>query len=76
MIGLLEKPNVIILDHQIPYKNGLETLEEILKIDKSSKVILTSAVSSIKKETMLKGAKIFLDKTFSLESYIKLFSNY
>ena len=45
------KPDVITLDVEMPIKNGLETLEEIVKMDNPVQVIMVSAVDN--RETVL-----------------------
>lgn len=66
-----KKPDIIILDYRMPNKNGIQVLIEILKIEKTSKIILASADVGIKLDSMLQGAKIFLSKPFSLETLFK-----
>ncbi|MBD3197210.1 MAG: response regulator [Candidatus Lokiarchaeota archaeon] len=66
------KPDIIILDHRMPIKNGLEAAKEILQIDKTTKIIFASADKSIKDEAMAIGAVSFKDKPFTLE---RLFRN-
>ncbi|MFX1377132.1 MAG: response regulator [Promethearchaeota archaeon] len=65
------RPDIIILDYRMPNKNGIQILKEIFMIEERSKVIFASADATIKKEVMVKGAKLFLDKPFSLEELYK-----
>lgn len=44
-------PDVITLDVEMPVKNGIETLQEIVKMDKPPQVIMVSAVDN--RETVL-----------------------
>ena len=60
-----EKPDIVILDYRMPIKNWIDTLKEILQIDKDSKVIFASADRTIKQEVFDYGAMGFLDKPFS-----------
>jgi len=69
--NLNKRPDIIILDYRMPNKNGIQILKEILKIEKTSKVIFASADAKIKLNSMLQGAKIFLNKPFSLETLYK-----
>ena len=66
--NLNKRPDIIILDYRMPNKNGIQILKEILKIEKTSKIIFASADAKIKLNSMLQGAKIFLNKPFSLET--------
>ena len=69
--SLPEKPDLIIMDHRMPYKNGLETTKEILRINKSAKIIFASADRTIKGEALSCGAKFFLEKPFNNELLVK-----
>jgi len=63
------KPEIVTLDITMPEIDGLTVLEEMLKIDKSVKVMVVTALSD--KATGLKaiklGAKSFLPKPFTPE---------
>ena len=68
---LNEKPDIILIDYRIPLKNGIETAKEILKLDKSSKIIFTTADSTIKKEALSLGIIDFIEKPFLCEKLIE-----
>jgi two-component system chemotaxis response regulator CheY len=67
-----KKPDIIIMDHRMPGKNGLEATKEIMKMNCKSKVIFASADKSVREEAIALGARSFKPKPFSLE---KLCSN-
>jgi two-component system chemotaxis response regulator CheY len=67
-----EKPKVILMDHRMPIKNGIEASKEILQIDNSVKIIFTSADSSIKEEAHSIGAFSSEDKPFTIEHIINV----
>lgn len=60
------RPDVITMDVEMPHKNGLEALEEIIKIDECFQVIMLSGLtargSSITVEALAKGAFDFVQK--------------
>ena len=66
-----EKPDIILMDHRMPIKNGIETLREILRIDNLSKVIFMSADTSVKEEALSLGAISFKDKPFTAKRLIE-----
>jgi UDP-3-O-[3-hydroxymyristoyl] N-acetylglucosamine deacetylase len=68
----LERPDVIFLDIWMPEMDGLETLREVLKIDKTIKVIMMSGHASIATavEATRQGALDFLEKPFDLEALL------
>ncbi len=61
------KPDIILMDHRMPKKNGLEATKEILSINNRVKIIFASADSSIEKEALSVGAISFKEKPFSIE---------
>lgn len=65
------KPDLIIMDHQMPLKSGLEATKEILQIDKNAKVIIISADKTIKELSYSIGAICFIKKPFNVENLIK-----
>jgi response regulator of citrate/malate metabolism len=66
-LSLENKPDVILMDHRMPVKNGLDTTIEILRCNSHSKIIIISADRSIKKKALSIGAVHFIEKPFSVE---------
>lgn len=68
------KPDIIIMDHRMPIKNGIQATKEILKNPSKvkPKVIFASADNSIKDIALEIGVKSFKTKPFTLQ---KLFDN-
>lgn len=69
--SLQEKPDIILMDHRMPIKNGIEASKEIFAIDNHSKIIFLSADASIKNKALSIGAIKFIKKPFSNNSLIK-----
>jgi len=69
-----EKPDIIIMDHRMPIKNGIEATKEILNNSSEikPKVIFASADNSIKEMALQIGVKSFKSKPFTLQ---RLFDN-
>lgn len=67
--------NIVILDINMPKKNGLECLQEIRKdksLSNTFSVILTSSQDPIIKETAYKaGANLFLTKPINFTEYVE-----
>ena len=61
------KPDLIIMDYHMPFKDGIETTKDILKIDSNVKIFLISGDNTIKKEALAAGAIDFKKKPFSLQ---------
>ena len=64
------KPDVILMDHRMPMKNGLEATKEIIQIEASAKIIFISADSQIREEAIRVGAVSFLEKPFKIQDVI------
>jgi len=70
------KPDLILMDHRMPTKNGLETTEEILKINPKIKVIFVSADYTVKEKALDVGAIDFLEKPIDLNTLITMVERY
>jgi len=62
-----ENPDIILLDHRMPKKDGLTVAKEILEFNSDTKIIFCSADYSIKDRALAIGAKYFLEKPFKLD---------
>ena len=60
------KPDLVTLDLVMPEKGGIETTEDIIKIDKNAKIVIVSALGqeALVLEAAEKGAKDFIQKPF------------
>ncbi|MCD1294838.1 response regulator [Methanocella sp. CWC-04] len=65
------KPDVIIMDHRMPTKNGVETTKDILTNNPGIKIIFVSADEAVEKEAKDAGAIRFLKKPISLRDLLK-----
>jgi CheY-like chemotaxis protein len=61
---------IIIMDHRMPTKNGVEATREILEEFPDTGVIFVSADEAVEKEARESGAKRFLKKPISLKDLI------
>ncbi len=69
-LSFKEKPDIILMDHRMPIKNGLDAMIEILQIETHEKIIFTSADISIKQKALSLGACEFIDKPFNMGKLI------
>jgi two-component system chemotaxis response regulator CheY len=69
------RPDVVTLDITMPGVDGLNVLEEMIRLNKAAKIIVITALSD--KETGLKainmGAKSYLSKPFSQKKLQEIF---
>lgn len=67
------KPDVITMDITMPNMNGIESIREILSIDRDAKIVMISAAGQQKKiiEALKIGAQKFITKPFEKEEVIE-----
>lgn len=63
------KPDLVTMDLIMPGKDGIETTEEILKIDPDAQIVIISALGqeALVIEATRKGAKDFIQKPYKPE---------
>jgi len=64
------KPDIILMDYRMPVKNGLQATREILQIDPDTKIIISSADTTVKEESVALGVVDFLEKPFTSQSLL------
>jgi len=69
--SLSEKPDIILMDHRMPIKNGIDATKEILSLDSNAKILFASADDSVKGEALSIGAIGFTTKPFSIPELIE-----
>jgi two-component system chemotaxis response regulator CheY len=70
------RPDIVTLDITMPIMDGLETLKQIIKIDKSARVIMMSSMGQelMVMESVKSGAKHFIVKPFKEQTVIDIIS--
>jgi CheY-like chemotaxis protein len=58
------RPDVIIMDHRMPGKDGIETTQEIVRLDPTIPIIFSSADVSVRERALEAGAVSFWAKPF------------
>jgi len=66
-----EKPDIIIMDHRMPVKNGVEATKEIMRTKPNQKIIFVSADVLIEREARDAGAAEFLPKPFRMDDLVE-----
>ncbi|RZN35680.1 MAG: response regulator [Methanosarcinales archaeon] len=59
-------PEIVIMDHRMPNKNGIEATKELREINSDVKIILASADDLIKDSALEAGACRFMLKPFNV----------
>jgi DNA-binding NarL/FixJ family response regulator len=68
--NLSPKPDLVLMDYQMPGINGDDTAKEILKIDNNAKIIIMSSDKSAKNKALSAGAVSFREKSLPFSSFI------
>lgn len=58
------RPDIIIMDHRMPGKDGIQTTEEIVRLDPSIPIIFSSADVTVREKALEAGAVSFWAKPF------------
>lgn len=69
------KPDVIILDHRMPNKDGLVCMKEMLEIDPNSKIVFISADANVREQAIEGGAVSFGLKPVTIRHMLDLVEN-
>lgn len=70
------KPDVVILDIEMPHLSGLEVLKEVRKDeDDSTVVIIFTSEEAYRDECLMNGANFFLDKVTEFKFLIDILEN-
>lgn len=59
-------PDVVLIDHRMPIKNGLDAMREILLLQPAARFVFVSADGDMKTEAIAAGAKAFVTKPTSM----------
>jgi len=69
------KPDVIIMDHLMPRKDGIETTAEIFDIDSSAKILFVSVDEGARQRALALGAIDFIKKPFEVSEVLNVLEN-
>ncbi|MGZ3900576.1 MAG: response regulator [Bacteroidia bacterium] len=69
------KPDVLILDHNMPDGYGIDAIPAFRSMNKALKIIVISAMSNLKEEALNKGADYFLEKPIKLSTLNSIISS-
>lgn len=68
------KPDLVTMDLVMPEKGGIETIQDLLKIDKTATIVVVSALGqeALVLEAAKKGAKDFIQKPYKSEQILEV----
>jgi len=62
-----EPPDLILMDHRMPEKSGLEAMREILEIDGEAQIVFLTADAAVAEHALAMGAADVLLKPFRMD---------
>ena len=68
--ALSPRPELVLMDHRMPGKDGLEAMREILAIDQGVQVVFLTADYSVAKSAMAEGAAGYISKPFKMDAML------
>jgi response regulator of citrate/malate metabolism len=71
ILSMPSKPDIILMDHRMPLKNGIDASIEILNMNLETKIIFTSADKSIAQKALSIGVASFIEKPFAIQALHK-----
>ncbi len=66
------KPEVIILDHRMPNKDGLEAMKDILEMEPTARIVFISADANVRDQALNGGARSFGLKPVTIRHMLDL----
>ena len=70
--SLRPPPDLVIMDHRMPIKNGLQATKEIVAFDPKAKVLVISADATVQPRCKDAGAVGFLEKPFTMDVLFRM----
>jgi CheY-like chemotaxis protein len=61
------RPDVVLIDHRMPIKNGLAAMKDILALQPAIRFVFVSADMDMRDEAMAAGASVVLTKPVSMK---------
>ena len=68
--ALSPRPELVLMDHRMPGKDGLEAMREMLAIDPGVQVVFLTADYSVAKAAMAEGAAGYISKPFKMDAML------
>ena len=61
------RPDLVLMDHRMPVKNGLDAMRELVEMDDGAQVIFLTADAAVAESALAEGAADVLLKPFRMD---------
>jgi two-component system chemotaxis response regulator CheY len=65
--GMEQRPDLVLMDHRMPIKNGLDAMKDILEIDEGAQIVFLTADAAVAEHAISSGAADVLLKPFRMD---------
>ena len=65
--GMDHRPDLVLMDHRMPVKNGLDAMREIVEMDAGAQVVFLTADATVAESAIASGAADVLLKPFRMD---------
>jgi two-component system chemotaxis response regulator CheY len=69
--ALAPPPDIVIMDHRMPVKSGLDATREIVAMDHDARVLVVSADQTVRDKVAGAGAAGFMEKPFTVSALLQ-----
>ncbi|MDG6224635.1 MAG: response regulator [Candidatus Thermoplasmatota archaeon] len=69
-LAMEDRPDIIIMDHRMPRKDGVDAMVDIRLVDRKTRIIFASADGTVRDKAMGAGADGFLLKPFKISELL------
>lgn len=59
-------PDLVLMDHRMPRKDGLQATREIIALDPGARILVVSADPTISDSAITAGAMLYIEKPFAI----------
>lgn len=67
-----ERPDLVLMDHRMPGKDGITTMQEIFEINDATNIVFVSADPSARRKALELGAVYYIIKPISVKTFLEV----
>ena len=67
-----KRPDLVLMDHRMPGKDGITTMQEIFEIDDTTNIVFVSADPTARRKALAMGAVYYIIKPISVKTFLEV----